>query len=213
MCTRVYGLWSEASPTANWSGKQSQLSIELASTWQRLPPSGASNEDWAGCHAVNQSGFVALLQFVARRPKGRIPLAYASSAAVYGNSTRLPICETAVARPLSGCGADKLGCESQAWAASEPGGVATFGLRFFNVYGVGQRIWCRTTVGIALCRGRQHFRRPHPAGRPLNIHGDGSQSRDFVHVDDAVQAVLAALARTSITGPVCNMGTGVETRS
>jgi UDP-glucose 4-epimerase len=100
---------------------------------------GRFNEEWAGWHAVNQSAFVALLQFVARRPKGRIPLAYASSAAVYGNSTRLPICETAVARPLSGYDADKLGCESHARAAGEAGGVATFGLRFFNVYGVGQR--------------------------------------------------------------------------
>jgi UDP-glucose 4-epimerase len=115
---------------------------------------GRFNEDWAGCHAINQSGFMALLQFVARRPRGRIPLAYASSAGVYGNSTRLPICETAVARPLSGYGADKLGCESHAWAAGEAGGVATFGLRFFNVYGVGHRPESPD----------QHFRRPHPEG-------------------------------------------------
>jgi nucleoside-diphosphate-sugar epimerase len=40
---------------------------------------------------------------------------------------------------------------------------------------------------------------------------NGSQSHDFVHLDDAVQAVLAALAHTSTTGPVCNIGTGVET--
>lgn len=120
---------------------------------------GRFNEDWAGCDAVNQSAFVALLQFVARRPKGRIPLVYVSSAAVYGNSTQLPICETAVARPLSGCGADKLGCESHARAAGEAGGVATFGLRFFNVYGVGQRLES-PYAGV-----RQHFRRPHPAGR------------------------------------------------
>ena len=48
-------------------------------------------------------------------------------------------------------------------------------------------------------------------GEPLNVYGDGSQSRDFVHVDDAVQAVLAALARTSTPGPVYSMGTGVQT--
>jgi UDP-glucose 4-epimerase len=166
---------------------------------------GRFNEDWAACHAVNQSAFVALLQFVARRPKGRIPLVYASSAAVYGNLTQLPICETAVARPLSGYGADKLGCESHARAAGEASGVATFGLRFFNVYGVRQRPGSRYAGVISIFVDRTL------RGEPLNINGDGSQSRDFVHVDDAVQAVLAALARTSTTGPVCNVGTGVET--
>jgi UDP-glucose 4-epimerase len=158
-------------------------------------------------HAVNRSGLVALLQFVERRSKDRIPLAYASSAAVYGNSTRLPICETAVARPLSGCDADKLGCESHASAASEPGGIATFGLRFFNVYAVGQRPESPYARVVSIFAARSL------RSDLLNIHGDGSQSCDFVHVDDPVQAVLAALARTSTTGLVCNMGKGVETRS
>ena len=156
---------------------------------------GRFNEDWASCHAVNQSAFVALLQFLARRPKGRIPLVYASSAAVYGNSTQPPICETAVARPVSGYGADKLGCEAHARAAGEASGVETFGLRFFNVYGIGQRPGSPYAGVVSIFADRTL------RGEPLNIYGDGSQSRDFVHVDDAVQAVLAALACTSTPGP------------
>src|SRR6516225_9031673 len=66
-------------------------------------------------------------------------------------------------------------------------------------------------AGITLFRGRQHFCRPHLLASRSTSMANGSQSRYFVHVDDAVQAVLAALARTSTTGQVCNIGTGVET--
>jgi UDP-glucose 4-epimerase len=103
-----------------------------------------------------------------------------------------------VARPLSGHGADNLGRESHARAAGEAGGVATFGLRFFNVP---ESPYARVVI----------FADRTLRGEPLNIYGDGSQSRDFVHVGDAVQAVLAALACTSTPGPVCSMGTGVQT--
>jgi UDP-glucose 4-epimerase len=191
----VRGLWSEAVAAVD-------ACVHLAA----IASVGRFNEDWARCHAVNQSAFVALLQFVARWPKGRIVPVYVSSAAVYGHSTQLPICDTAVARPLSGYGADKLGCESHARAAGEASGAATFGLRFFNVYGVGQRPES-PYAGIVSIFAERTLR-----GKPLNIYGDGSQRRDFVHVDDAIQAV-PALARSSTTGPVCNIGTGVETRS
>ena len=83
--------------------------------------------------------------------------------------------------------------------------MATFGLRFFRCS------WRRTMAGITLFRGRQHFCRPHLLASRSTSMANGSQSRYFVHVDDAVQAVLAALARTSTTGQVCNIGTGVET--
>ena len=92
-------------------------------------------------------------------------------------------------------------------AASEPGDIATFGLRFFNVYGVGQRPESPYAGVVSIFADRSL------RSDLLNIHGDGSHSRDFVHVDDPVQAVLAALARTPATGPVCSMGRGVETRS
>jgi UDP-glucose 4-epimerase len=120
-------------------------------------------------HAVNQSGLVALLQFVAPRSKGRIPLAYASSAAVRPN---FPSAKPPWLRPLSGCGADKLGCESHAWVASEPGGIATFGLRLFNVYGLGRRPESPYAGVVSIFADRSL------RSDLLNIHGDGSQSRD-----------------------------------
>jgi NAD dependent epimerase/dehydratase family len=73
---------------------------------------------------------------------------------------------------------------------------------------------CRTTAGNRLMPGSSAFSPTAPCGATLlNIHRDGSQSRDFVHVDDPVRAVLAALARTPATGPGCGLGRDVETRS
>ena len=80
-----------------------------------------------------------------------------------------------------------------------------FGPSFFNVYGVGQRPESPYGGVVSIFADR------NLRGEPLNIYGDGSQSRDFAHVDDAVQAVLAALARTSTPGLVCSIGTGVQT--
>jgi UDP-glucose 4-epimerase len=163
------------------------------------------NQAWAVSHGVNQSAFVALLEFVARRPGGPIPVVYASSAAVYGDSCDLPIREVSAPRPLSAYGADKLGCELHARVAGNTAGLATFGLRFFNVYGVGQ---CPSSPysGVISLFAERVLR-----SERVTIHGDGSQSRDFVHVSDVVRSILAALGCASSDAPVCNVGTGVET--
>ena len=152
---------------------------------------------------------MTLLQFVTRQPKGRNPLAYASSCRglrQFNPTSHLRNGRVAgryrVTAPTS---ADKLGCESHTGAAGETVGAKTFGLRFFNVNGVGQRPES-PYAGVVSVFADRILR-----GEPLNVYGDGSQSRDFVHVDDAVQAVLAALARTSTPGPVYSMGTGVQT--
>lgn len=163
------------------------------------------NQAWAISHGVNQSAFVALLEFVARRPGGPFPVVYASSAAVYGDSCDLPIREVSPTRPLSAYGADKLGCELHARAAGTTAGLATFGLRFFNVYGAGQPPGSPYAGVISL------FTERVSRGEPVTIYGDGSHSRDFVHVSDAVRSILAALGCASSEAPVCNVGTGVET--
>src|ERR687887_353460 len=67
-----------------------------------------------------------------------VPVIYASSAAIYGHSSTIPTNESALARPLSAYGADKLGCELHARVAMGLYGVPTVGLRFFNVFGPGQ---------------------------------------------------------------------------
>ena len=160
---------------------------------------------WAATHAVNQSAFVSLLELVSRRPGGPIPVVYASSAAVYGDACDFPIREASLTRPVSTYGADKLGCELHARAAGATGAVPTFGLRFFNVYGPGQSRNSQYAGVISVFSDRLS------RGEPVIIYGDGGQSRDFVHISDAVSSILSALGCASNSAPICNVGTGVDT--
>jgi len=149
-----------------------------------------STNDWLGTHRTNQSGTIAVLD-AARRCGSQVPIpvVYASSAAVYGDNTDLPLSETARPRPLSPYGADKYGSELHATVASELYNVPTIGLRFFNVYGPRQdpRSPYSGVISIFCDRLSQQG--------PIDIFGDGSQTRDFVFVSDVVKALLAAMDR------------------
>ncbi|MDB5369955.1 MAG: dependent epimerase/dehydratase family protein [Roseomonas sp.] len=158
--------------------------------------------DWFGTHRANLSGTVALLD--AARVHG-IPVVYASSAAVYGDSRALPLQEDAPARPLSAYGADKLGCEQHAFAAGHTHGLPTAGLRFFNVYGPRQDP--RTPFSGVVSVFCERLMR----GQPVEVFGDGRQTRDFVFVADVVSALLAAMQAVSATAPVFNVCTGRPT--
>ena len=88
--------------------------------------------DWLGTHRANLTGTITVFDAI-RRLGRRMPVVYASSAAVYGDVAAMPITETTPCRPLSAYGADKLGCELHARVASHVHGSPTVGLRFFNV--------------------------------------------------------------------------------
>ncbi len=159
-------------------------------------------EDWPGSHAVNLGGTINLFDAVRRRGGGPVPVVYASSAAVYGDGGAEPKREDGPARPVSPYGADKLACETHARAGGRVHGLTTAGLRFFNIYGPRQDPASPYSgvISIFLDRALAH--------RPLVIHGDGRQTRDFVHVADAVRAARAALAAASAEGPIVNICTG-----
>ena len=114
-------------------------------------------------------------------------MVYASSAAVYGDAATVPIAEATERRPLSAYGADKLGCELHARVASHVHGIPTVGLRFFNVYGPRQDP--RSPYSGVISIFCERIRR----GAPIDIFGDGGQTRDFVYVADVVAALLAAM--------------------
>ena len=160
--------------------------------------------DWAGTHRVNLSGTIALMDAIRRAGK-KIPMVYASSAAVYGDSTTIPIAEDSDKNPLSAYGADKLGCELHANVASHVHGIPTVGLRFFNVYGPRQDPRSPYTGVISI------FCERIARGAPIAIYGDGLQTRDFVHVSDVVAALLAGMALRPTGAPVFNVCTGVAT--
>ena len=159
-------------------------------------------QDWLGTHRVNLGGTITVLD-AARA--GSTPMVYASSAAVYGDQALLPIAEGAPTRPLSSYGADKLGSEQHARVAGAAHGVPTCGLRFFNVFGPRQDPRSPYSGVISVFCGRM------ARGEGITIHGDGGQTRDFVHVQDVVAMLLAAVPAASVAAPVFNVCTGKPT--
>lgn len=164
-----------------------------------------SLEDWPGTHRINAGGTVAVLD--AARDLGRVPVVYASSAAVYGDLGGAVARESLRCVPLTAYAADKVANEMHAAVAFGIFGVPTFGLRFFNIYGPRQDA-ASPYAGVVA-----RFAHGVAAGEALSIHGDGLQVRDLVYVGDAVAHLLAAMAllrRTPQAG-VANVCTGVPT--
>ena len=143
------------------------------------------NEEWAACHRVNQGGTVAVLD--AARIAGGLPVVYASSAAVYGDTGGAVAAEDRAPAPLTAYGADKLGSELHAAIGWRVHRLPSFGCRFFNVYGPRQDPASPYSGVISI------FARRASDGQDLVIHGDGEQVRDFIHVSDIVAHLLAAM--------------------
>ena len=160
--------------------------------------------DWTGTHRVNLGGTIALFDAI-RRSHNKIPMVYASSAAVYGDCQTNPIHEDCERAPLSAYGADKLGCELHAKVASHVHGIPTVGLRFFNVYGPRQDPRSPYSGVISI------FCERIARSAPIAIYGDGAQTRDFVHVSDVVAALLAGMALGAPGASVFNVCTGIAT--
>jgi UDP-glucose 4-epimerase len=160
--------------------------------------------DWLGTHHTNITGAITVFDAI-RRQRSRIPVVYASSAAVYGDAVTIPIAETAPCIPLSAYGADKYACELHARVASHVHHIPTVGLRFFNVHGPRQDPESPYSGVISIFCARI------AAGLPIAIFGDGRQTRDFVYVTDVVAALLAGIALRPANAPVFNICTGVPT--
>ncbi|MGN7805317.1 NAD-dependent epimerase/dehydratase family protein [Ensifer sp. 22521] len=155
-------------------------------------------------HQTNITGFLCIVEEIVRSGKP-IPLVYASSAAVYGGTEDLPLSEERRCIPLSPYGVDKLSCELHARAAYEVFGITTTGLRFFNVYGPGQDPLSPYSGVIT------KFAEQVTNGRDITIFGDGSQTRDFVYVDDIVEALIRAASAAATGANVINVCSGIET--
>ncbi len=162
-------------------------------------------QSWKESHDVNLSAFVGLLEAIAKRKRGVIPVTYASSAAVYGDTAVFPVRESLPFAPISIYGADKAGCELQAHAAARSAGVPSFGLRPFNIYGPRQVASSPYAGVISIFADRLK------RGEGITIYGDGKQTRDFIHVSDVVQCFSIAMTKASAKAPVSNIATGKET--
>jgi UDP-glucose 4-epimerase len=143
------------------------------------------NEEWLRCHRVNLGGTVAVLD--ASRAAGGIPVVYASSAAIYGDTDGAIATEERFPTPITAYGMDKLGSELHASIGWLMHRVPTFGCRFFNVYGPRQNPSSPYSGVISIFLARAL------AERELIINGDGEQFRDFIHVADIVTRLVAAM--------------------
>jgi len=151
--------------------------------------------------AVNYGGTLHVLEYA--RAMGVAKVAFASSAAVYGDVEAMPVGEDTPTRPVSPYGIDKLASELALDYYAAVHGVATTALRFFNVYGPRQDPNSPYSGVISIFSDRAK------AGKPLTIFGDGGQTRDFVYVGDVVRAIVAALGDGN-SRLVANVGTGGE---
>ena len=121
----------------------------------------------------------------------------ASSSSVYGDAERMPTAEDDLPRPFSPYGVTKLAAEHLALLYARNFGVPAVALRYFTVYGPRQR----PDMGF------HRFITALLARKPITVHGDGEQTRDFTFVADAVSANLAA-AGQGTPGRAYNIGGG-----
>ena len=154
-------------------------------------------------NAVNVGGTVSILE--AMRDVGVPRLVLASSGAIYGDQAIQPMHEDLPANPLSPYAVSKLSAEHYVHTIGRLWDVETVSLRIFNAYGPGQQMPVVHTPVVP------QFLRQTLSGSSVVIYGDGRNTRDFVYVDDVVEAMAAAASAPGIDRCVINVGSGVET--
>jgi UDP-glucose 4-epimerase len=161
-----------------------------------------SLEDPVLVNDVNVNGTLNLLK--ASLDSGVKRFVYASSCAVYGDRENLPMKEEMNLEPSSPYGVSKLAAESYVRVFYKVFGLETVCLRYFNVYGSRQvqGPYSGVITQFTDCLARN---------LPLVIFGDGEQTRDFVHVQDVVEANMLTLKNEKIVGETYNIATGVAT--
>lgn len=142
--------------------------------------------------------------FAAAADEGVRRLVFASTASVYGDPKKLPMHEDDPLDPLTPYCISKRAGEDLLRFYQRQHGLSWNALRFFNVYGPGQKIEAYYTSVI------NHFIQRLRNGQPPIIDGKGEQSMDFIHVTDLARAVVAALESERANLPI-NIGTGVDT--
>jgi UDP-glucose 4-epimerase len=159
-----------------------------------------SIEDPVTNFEVNVLGTFRVLD-AARRAGVERTVQASTGGALIGNATP-PVDETSLPKPISPYGASKLAGEGYAYAFSQCYEMRTIALRFGNVYGP----WSERKQGAM----NMFFKAIHGA-EPIVIYGDGTSSRDYIHVDDIATALRLALERDVDGGTVLHIASGVET--
>jgi len=151
---------------------------------------------------VNVTGILNLL--IAAKEAGVRRVVYASSSSVYGDDPTLPKLEDQTPRPISPYAATKIMGEYYCRIYSQLYGLETVSLRYFNVFGPRQDPDSKYSAVIPrfLEQGLKH--------EPLEVHGDGLQSRDFTYIDNVVLGNLLSMDAPGVSGEVFNLACGSQ---
>lgn len=168
-----------------------------------LPSVARSIEDPLSTNLINIDGTLAL--FWAAKEAGVERVVYASSSSVYGDSPTLPKHEDMLPRPISPYAVSKLTTEYYASVFTQVYGLATVGLRYFNVFGPRQDPNSHYAAVIP------KFIQAIVKGEPPIIYGDGTQSRDFCFISNVVSANLLACEAQRAVGQAMNIACGERT--
>ncbi len=163
----------------------------------------ASVEDAAGDAGHNIIGTIRVLD--AARAAGVSRVVYTSSAAAYGTPEAMPVREDHPTRPIAPYGLSKLAGEKYAFMYHALHGLPVTSVRPFNIYSKRQDP-SNPYSGVL-----SHFASRLKKGEAPVIHGDGLQTRDFVHATDVAQALLTVLTHPDAVGRPFNIGRGEET--
>ncbi|WP_405007435.1 NAD-dependent epimerase/dehydratase family protein [Kitasatospora purpeofusca] len=168
-----------------------------------LPSVPRSVADPLASHHANATGTLEVLE--AARRAGGLYVAAASSSSVYGANRELPKRETMRTAPMSPYAVSKLATEAYLAAYHHCYGLGVLPLRFFNVFGPLQ------PAGHAYAAVVPAFLDAALAGRPLTVHGDGGQSRDFTFVGTVTQVITDAVLRRVVSPDPVNLAFGTRT--
>ncbi len=151
---------------------------------------------------VNVGGTVSVME--AMRDAGIRRVVFTSSGAVYGEQEQQPVSEDLPPNPGSPYAVSKLAAEYYVRTIGALWGIETVALRVFNAYGPGQLIPPSHPPVIP------QFVKQSLSGGSLVVFGDGQQTRDFVYVDDVVDALVAAATAKNVDRAIINVGSGQE---
>lgn len=156
-------------------------------------------------HIVNQDANLKILEIIRINDLTPKKIIFSSSAAVYGNKGNLPKNENSYVDPLTPYAIDKYATERFVIDYGKLYNLNTVATRFFNVYGPKQNPCSPYSGVLSLIRDRIK------SNRSFILYGDGRQTRDFVYIDDVVQALLIIAVDESIKLSVFNVATGKRT--
>lgn len=152
---------------------------------------------------VNVGGTVSLME--AMRDTGVQRVVFTSSGAIYGRQPQQPVHETDTPRPDSPYAVSKWAAEQYIHTIGELWQIETVALRIFNAYGP------RQSLPVSHAPVVPRFLQQAVSGGSVVIFGDGSQTRDFVYVDDVVAALVSAATARQVNRQIINIGSGQET--